>query len=116
VHEVSLVAELVDVAVERAGGSPVARVHVRRATTVPDEVLRQAFELLVPGTVLEAAMLEVEPFAIRLACPCGFDGALEHDDVIGPETAVCPRCAELRSFPPTAELELVAVEVAAPGS
>jgi Zn finger protein HypA/HybF involved in hydrogenase expression len=111
VHEVGLVAELVDAAVERSGGRPVAVARVRRATTIPDDVLRQAFEMLVPGTSLEGAELEVETFDVRLSCPCGFDGALEHDDVIGPSQAVCPGCSELRGIPPTAELELVEVRL-----
>ena len=110
-HEVSLVAELVDAAIARAGGSPVSLVAVQRATTIPDDVLRQAFEMLVPGTVLEGAELTVEPFEVRLACSCGFDGALEHDDVIGPSQAICPGCNELRSFPPTAELALLEVRL-----
>jgi Zn finger protein HypA/HybF involved in hydrogenase expression len=109
VHEVGLVAELVDAAVARAAGRPVALVRVRRATTVPDDVLRQAWEMLVPGTLLDGAALEVEPFDVHLTCPCGFDGALEHDDVIGPSQAVCPSCGNLRGIPPTAELELTEV-------
>jgi Zn finger protein HypA/HybF involved in hydrogenase expression len=108
-HEVSLVAALVDAAIDRAGGVPASRVVVRRATTIPDDVLRQAFEMLVPGTLLEDALLTAEPFEVRLVCPCGFDGALVHDDVIGPSQAVCPRCNELRPLPPTAELELIDV-------
>jgi Zn finger protein HypA/HybF involved in hydrogenase expression len=108
-HEVGLVAELVDAAVERSGGRPVAAIRVRRATTVPEDVLRQAFEMLVPGTPLESATLEVEPFDVRLVCPCGFDGALGHDDVIGPSQAVCPGFSELRGIPPMPELELLEV-------
>ncbi len=111
-HEVGLVAELVDAAVDRSGGAPVSLVRVRRATTIPDDVLRQAFDMLVPGGPLENAVLEVETFDVRLACSCGFDGALEHDDVIGPSQAVCPGCGELRGTPPTAELELVEVRIA----
>jgi Zn finger protein HypA/HybF involved in hydrogenase expression len=112
VHEVGLVAELVDAAVDRSGGAPVTLVRVRRATTIPEDVLRQAFEMLVPGGPLEAATLEVEPFDVRLACSCGFDGALEHDDMIGPSQAICPSCSELRGIPPTAELELLEVRLA----
>ena len=108
-HEVGLVAELVDAAIARADGNPVGVVRVRRATTVPEDVLRQAWGMLVPGTPLEGAELEVEPFDVRLTCPCGFDGPLEHDDVIGPSQAVCPSCGDLRGIPPTAELELTAV-------
>jgi hypothetical protein len=40
VHEIGLVAELVDAAVERSGGRPVALVRVRRATTVPETRIR----------------------------------------------------------------------------
>lgn len=108
-HEVSLVAELVDAAVAQAGTRPVELVRVRRATTVPDEVLRQAFEMLVPGTPLAAAVLEVEPFDVRLDCACGYGGALGHDDVLGPGQAICPGCSELRTIPRTAELELLEV-------
>ena len=112
-HEAGLVGELVDAAVARAAGRPVTLVRVRRATTIPDDVLRQAFEMLVPGTELEAAALEVEPFEVRLVCACGFDGSLEHDDVLGPGQAICPSCGELSAFPPTAELELTEVRTAA---
>lgn len=108
-HEVALVAELVDVAVARSGDRPAAVVRVRRATTIPDDVLRQAWEMLVVGTPLGDAILEVTPFEVRLACACGFDGVLEHDDVIGPSQAVCPGCGELRAIAPTAELELLEV-------
>ena len=108
-HEVGMVAQLVDAAVATAGGRPVTAVRIRFATTVPEDVLRQAFEMLTAEGPLASAVLETEPFDVRLACPCGFTGALEHDDVIGPGQAVCPSCGELRSFPPTPELELVEV-------
>ena len=104
-----MVAELVDAAVATAGGAKVSLVRIRHATTVPEDVLRQAFEMLTGEGPLADATLETEPFEVRLACPCGFDGALEHDDVIGPGQAVCPTCGELRTFPPTPELELVEV-------
>jgi Zn finger protein HypA/HybF involved in hydrogenase expression len=107
-----MVAELLDAAAANAGGEPVSLVRIRFASTVPEDVLRQAFEMLATDGPLGSAELEAEPFAVRLACPCGFDGALEHDDVIGPGQAVCPSCGELRAFPPTPELELVEVRVA----
>ena len=108
-HEVGLVAQLVDAAVDRSGGAPVALIRVRYATTIPEDVLRQAFEMLTVDGPLAAATLEAEPFDLRLACPCGFDGALGHDDVIGPGQVVCPSCSELRVIPSTPELELVEV-------
>jgi Zn finger protein HypA/HybF involved in hydrogenase expression len=104
-----MVAELVDAAVASAGGATVTLVRIRYATTVPEDVLRQAFEMLTGDGPLASAVLETEPFEVRLTCPCGFDGALEHDDVIGRGQAVCPSCGELRGFPPTPELELLEV-------
>jgi Zn finger protein HypA/HybF involved in hydrogenase expression len=108
-HEVGLVAELVDAAVAHNAGRPAAVVRVRYATTIPVEMLRQAFDMLAVGGPLEHAALVAEPFDIRLRCPCGFDGALGHDDVIGPEQGICPGCGELRALPPVPELELLEV-------
>ena len=111
-HEVSLVAELVDAAEARAGGRPVALVCVRHATTIPEDVLRQAFEMLTETGPLSSAVLEVEPFDVEIACICGFAGALGHDDMVGASLAVCPACGEVNQLPPTAELELVEVRLA----
>lgn len=104
-----MVAALVDAAVASVDGAPVAMLRVRHATTVPEDVLRQAFAMLTAEGPLAGAVLEAEPFDVRLACSCGFEGALGHDDVISPGQAVCPGCGELRGFPPTPELELVEV-------
>ncbi len=112
-HEVGLVGELVDAATNRAAGRRADLVRVRYATTIPEDVLRQAWTMLVPGGPLEAATLDAEPFDVPLECSCGFAGPLGHDDVIGPGQAVCPSCSELRSIPVTPELELV--EVRCPG-
>lgn len=114
-HEVALVADLVDAAVAAAGGRPAERVRIRYATTIPDDVLVQAWEMLVANGPLAGAALDARPFDVRLACPCGFDGALEHDDVIGPGQVACPSCSELRSIPVVPELELVEVVPAPSG-
>jgi Zn finger protein HypA/HybF involved in hydrogenase expression len=111
-HEVALVAELVDAAVARSGGSPVATVRVRYATTIPEDVLRQAFEMLAADGPLAGADLDAEPFDIRLDCPCGFSGALGHDDMVGTSMSVCPSCGDMATHPRTAELELLEVVAA----
>jgi len=112
-HEVSLVERLVQAAAEHAAGRSVGAIRVRHATTIPEPVLRQAFEMLTVTGPLAGATLETEPFDIRLACGCGFDGVLGHDDVIGPTMAICPSCSELSNLPPTAELELLEVRTGA---
>lgn len=111
-HEVSLVAELIEVAEARSGGAPVTLVRVRHATTFPEDVLRQAFEMLTATGPLQGAALVLEAFDIRLACACGFAGSLAHDDMVGGSMAVCPACSEITQLPPTAELELVQVAFA----
>ena len=108
-HEVGLVAELVDAAVAQTGDRPASVVRVRYATTIPEDVLRQAFEMLSDGGPLAGASLEAEPFDIRLRCACGFDGPLGHDDMVGPSMAICPWCGDISTPPRTAELELVEV-------
>lgn len=112
VHEVSLVAALVDAAVVRAAGRPVTLVRVRHATTIPRDVLCQAFELLIPGGPLDGVTLEGEPFDVLIACACGHAGALVHDDLVGGGMAACPACGALLETPRTAELELLEVRTA----
>jgi Zn finger protein HypA/HybF involved in hydrogenase expression len=108
-HEVSLVAELVELVEQRAAGRTVRRIRLRRATTVPEDVLQQAYEMLVAGSPLAKAELEVEPFDIELRCACGFAGPVDHDDLLGGSMAACPSCGDLATLPTTAELELVEV-------
>ncbi|HEU0243809.1 MAG TPA: hydrogenase/urease maturation nickel metallochaperone HypA [Candidatus Limnocylindrales bacterium] len=111
-HEVALVADLVEVASARSGGAPVGVVRVRYATTIPEDVLRQAFEMLAADGPLAGAALDAEPFDIRLDCPCGFSGALGHDDMVGTSIAVCPSCGDVSTPPRTAEIELLEVRAA----
>ncbi len=107
-----MVAQLLEAAASSTGGAPVTLVRIRHAGTVPEDVLRQAFEMLTAEGPLAGAGLVTEGFDVLLACPCGFHGALGHDDIITPGQAVCPSCGDLRALPPTPELELVEVRVA----
>jgi Zn finger protein HypA/HybF involved in hydrogenase expression len=114
-HEVSLVAELVDECERRAAGAPVGLVRVRHASSIPESVIQQAFAMLTEGGLLASARLEVESFDVRLQCPCGFDGVLGHDEVLSSSMVVCPVCATVHSRPRTADLELLEVTAATPG-
>jgi len=114
VHEVSLVADLVEACLSRTGDAVVRRVTVRHASTVPEDALRQAFAMVTAGTRLEHAALETETFELRLACRCGFTGALHHDDEVGGSMVACPDCGEVHPAPRTAELELLAIETGGP--
>jgi Zn finger protein HypA/HybF involved in hydrogenase expression len=114
-HEVSLVAELVDACLQRAGGQPVGLVRVRHASTIPETAIRQAFAMLTEGGTLADATLVAESFDIRLQCACGFDGSLGHDDLIDAALAVCPACGDVSARARTAELELLEVRLAPAG-
>ena len=113
-HEVSLVAELIDACEVRAAGAPVELVRVRHASSISAESLEQAFRMLTAGGPLDATRLEAEAFDIELACDCGFRGVLGHDDLLGGSIAVCPACAAISTLSRTAELELLEVRTALP--
>ena len=112
-HEVSLVAELIRECQLRASGLPVRRVRVRHASSIPEPALQQAFRMLTVGGCMAEALLEAEPFDIRLRCGCGFDGVLGHDDLISGSIAVCPDCGDVSIRSRTAELELLEVDTCA---
>jgi Zn finger protein HypA/HybF involved in hydrogenase expression len=112
-HEVSLVADLIDVCLDQAAGRRVEVVRVRHATTIPPDALEQAFRMLTAGGRLAGTALETEPFDVELQCACGFDGVLGHDDLVGGSVAICPSCGLVSTLRRTAELELLEVVTAA---
>lgn len=113
-HEVSLVADLIEACVHQAAGRPVAVVRVRHATTILPAVLDQAFRMLTEAGSLAGAELRTEPFDIDLACACGYRGVLGHDDLVGGSMAICPSCGDVSTLHRTAELELLEVVTAGP--
>jgi len=110
-HEVSLVADLVAEAERQADGRPVTVIRIRYASSIPEETLRQAFQMLTEDGPLANARLDAQPFDVLLECPCGFSGALGHDDLISSSIAVCPACGAVHTRPRTAELELLEVRL-----
>jgi len=108
-HEVSLVAELVDACERLADGAPARRVRVRHASSLPPEVVRQAFALLTAGTALADAELELASFDVEARCACGLVMPLGHDGHDLEPFVICPSCDGLIRRPRTPELELVAV-------
>jgi Zn finger protein HypA/HybF involved in hydrogenase expression len=107
VHELSLVAELVEACTRRAGGAPVTLVRVRCAATVPEAALRESFRLLAAGGPLGGAVLEVEPLDAPPACPCGSTATPADADVVG-HLVVCPSCGAVSAHA-AAGLELLEV-------
>jgi Zn finger protein HypA/HybF involved in hydrogenase expression len=110
VHEIALTEALIASCLDEVGGARIERVVVRHASTVSEDALRQAFEMLTAEGPLAGARLETMRFERRLECPCGFAGTLGPEHEIGGSLAVCPACDAIHSAPRTAELELVALE------
>ena len=108
-HEVSLVAELVEACERAAAGVPVQALRVRHASAIPEDAVRQAFAMLTAGTPLGTARLELSSFDLVVRCPCGFTGRLDHDALDAGPFTECPSCAGLVARPRTPELELTAV-------
>lgn len=111
-HELSLVADLVNQCERLSAGRAVRLVRVRHASSIQEPALQQAFQMLTIATALSGARLEAVAFDIELSCGCGFSGALGHDDVIEGSIVVCPACGEVSTRRRTAELELLALETA----
>jgi Zn finger protein HypA/HybF involved in hydrogenase expression len=106
-HELSLVAELVDECVRRAGGREIAVIRVRHATTIGEDTVRQAFDMLTAGGPLDGVRLETEPFDLPFACDaCNYAGVLDHDHAVG-HLRVCPACGCVSNDEEPCELELV---------
>ena len=73
-HEFGLVEGIVDTVRQRAGERPVARVRVRIGTLhrAYDGPMEQAFEIVVAGSSLEGARLELVQLPVTSTCTtCG---------------------------------------------
>lgn len=105
-HELSLVAELVDECVRRADGQHIECVQIRHATTIDEEALRQMFAMLTAEGPLVGARVDTEAFAITLRCTaCKRVSVLDHDHAIG-HLRVCPSCGTVSDDPQPCELEV----------
>ena len=108
-HEISLVAELVEACERMAAGVPVKSVRARHASAIPEDVVRQAFALLTTDSPLAGARLDLSSFDVEVQCACGFVAHPDHDGLDAGPFSECPSCGALVRRPRTLELELVAV-------
>ncbi len=111
-HEVGIMQNTLDLALQQAKASGAARIHALRMrvgvmTGVVPEALSFAFEVLRQGTIASEARLEVE--SVPLTCWCArCQAEFSCEDFI----SQCPQCrqmsAEMRKG---RELELVSLEI-----
>jgi len=112
-HELSIVASIVDTVTESVAGYPGARVvevrlRVGALASVVVDSLEFCWGIATEGTALEGARLVVKSLPVVMHCvPCGADVELE-----GVQSFRCPKCGEpcfdLRQG---RELEIEAIEI-----
>ena len=89
--------------------SKVTRVHFRRSSAFSEEVLRQTFDALTPGTVLDGAELVVDVAVLHVTCPgCGYSARVDSENLVG-HMFICPSCASMREIAEAHDLELIDV-------
>ena len=112
-HELSIVASIVDTVTESAAAYPGARVlevrlRVGALASVVEDSLQFCYGIATEGTALEGSRLVVNVLPVVMHCvPCGQDVELE-----GVQSFRCPKCGEpcfdLRQG---RELEIEAIEI-----
>jgi hydrogenase nickel insertion protein HypA len=108
-HEYSIVASIVDSmleAIQKQGAAKIVSVHFRRGSAFSEEALRQAYESLTTGTILEGAPVEIDTVNLDFKCPCGHEQVITSDDLIG-HMFVCPKCGATKEIEEAHDLELV---------
>jgi hydrogenase nickel incorporation protein HypA/HybF len=107
-HELAITQSIVDTARDRAAGRPVHRILVRagRLTAVVPEAMQFCFDLIVEGTELAGASLQIEQPDGRARCAaCGNEFTLP--DLV----LLCPCGSADVTVTGGRELQIVSMEV-----
>lgn len=111
-HEFGVTEGLIAGLLEQLRAQPVARVtrvHFRRSSAFSEEVLRQTFSVLSPGTPLEGAELVVDVSVLNVTCPaCGHEARVDSENLVG-HMFICPGCGAVREIAEAHDLELLDV-------
>jgi Zn finger protein HypA/HybF involved in hydrogenase expression len=87
----------------------VTEIHFRRGSAFSEDALRQAYESLSAGTVLEGAKLVIDTVNLNYECDtCGYKQVITSDDLIG-HMFVCPDCGRMIEVDEAHDLELIDV-------
>ncbi len=114
-HEYALVESMVHKTVsllDKTGVKPaeVVSVKFRRNSTFSEDALRQSFEVLSKGTLLEGAEVVVETVNLNFQCPCGHHQVVTCDDLVG-HMFICPACGTVREVDEAHDIDLIEVQV-----
>ncbi|MDY0294025.1 MAG: hydrogenase maturation nickel metallochaperone HypA [Candidatus Methanomethylophilaceae archaeon] len=102
-HEVAVVSEIVRAILAELEDYSVASVQevdllIGDMTSLGEEQLSFAYEIVTQGTVLEGSLLSIRREEVRISCgPCGFEGpaeSLSYDDYAEHSIPIlsCPLC------------------------
>jgi len=108
-HEYSIVSSIVDSmleAIKQQAATKIVSVHFRRGSAFSEEALRQSYESLTAGTILEGAPVEIDTVNLDFKCPCGHKQVITSDDLIG-HMFVCPNCGVTKEIDEAHDLELL---------
>lgn len=108
-HEYAIVQSLFQEVLRRAEEEKAKRVPVvrfRRGSAFSEGALRQGFEAISAGTVLEGARLEIETVNLEHKCSCGRTQVVNSDDLVG-HMFVCPACGTIREIEQAHDIELI---------
>jgi hydrogenase nickel incorporation protein HypA/HybF len=111
-HEYGVVESLVRVVLHQLEGhvERVEAVRFRRGSAFSEDALRQAFEVLSAGTILEGAEVYIETVNLDFHCRCGHEQVITSDDLIG-HMFVCPTCGAVKEIDEAHDLELIDLTV-----
>lgn len=111
-HEVSIMQEMAQIAVEKAEEAGAKKIHVirlrvGRLMAVVPEAMQFAHEVVCEGTIAEGAKLEIEEVPVVCWCP-----QCEQEFESGKSLFLCPRCDTFsRDVRSGRALELVNMEI-----
>lgn len=110
-HEFSIVEAMITQVVAKlptAKRGDVQALRFRRGSTFSEDALRQAFEMVSKGTILENTALLVETVNHHYHCVCGYEQVITSDDLTG-HMYVCPQCGTVAEIDEAHDLTLLEV-------
>ncbi|HEY3416309.1 MAG TPA: hydrogenase/urease maturation nickel metallochaperone HypA, partial [Armatimonadota bacterium] len=113
-HEYAMIQDLVDHVQRHLSDQGIGRVlsvRLRMGSSFLEGPVRQAFEMLSAGTMLEGAELEIDEFAFEETCAnCGATQTVTTDDLIG-HIFICQACGAGQQLDEAHGLEIISVTV-----
>ncbi|MHB9025302.1 MAG: hydrogenase maturation nickel metallochaperone HypA/HybF [Armatimonadota bacterium] len=113
-HEYAMIQDLVDHLQRHLKDQDIGRVlsvRLRMGSSFLEGPVRQAFEMLSVGTLLEGTALVIDEFAFEESCAtCGATQTVTTDDLIG-HIFICQACGAGQQLDEARGLEIISITV-----